>query len=332
MRANHGYLWLGWSLGLMGLLASCSSAPAKELTATSTTTLGPEGGTAVSPDGTLELSFDPGTLSASTQVTIEVDRGANGFAGPVYRTGPSGAQLGHPVHVAVTVPEGMVGDLTLARVDGSKPERVAGASYDRAHRKVVGELLRLSSYALLSTDLDGGTPPESLIDAGFLGCRDLNEGPAPVPPGNDGGVASGSSWRYCPIGEAEPNDSPDNAQPLYLQLNSGVEVALTWDGTPDVFSFDVPSLVRADLIAETFDEAADCPVDTDLDTEVSLLDSHGNVLASRTHGFFRCGAVDYEANPEAASLGTGTYYLRVLQDGVAPLGRAYRFRVWLIQR
>jgi hypothetical protein len=226
----------------------------------------------------------------------------------------------------------MVGDLTLVRVDGSKPERVAGASYDRARRKVAAKLLRLSSYALLSTDADGGTPPEPLIDAGFLGCRDLNEGPAPVPPGNDGGVASGSSWQYCPIGEAEPNDSPDNAQPLGLQLNSGVDVALTWDGTPDVFSFDVPSSVHADLIAETFDEAADCPLDTDLDTEVSLLDSHGNVLASRTHGFFRCGAVDFEANPEAASLGTGTYYLRVLQDGVAPLGRAYRFRVWLIQR
>ncbi len=63
-----------------------------------------------------------------------------------------------------------------------------------------------------------------------------------------------------------------------------------------------------------------------------LLDSHGNVLASRTHGFFRCGAVDFEANPEAANLGTGTYYLRVVQNGEAPLGRAYRFRVWLIQR
>jgi len=328
-RAKYRYLGLGLSLGL---IASCSTTPLKELTATSATTLGPEGGTAVSPDGMLELRFEPGTLSASTLVTIEVDRSTRGYAGPVYRTGPSGTQLGHAVHVSATVPEGMVGDVTLARVEGSRPERVAGASYDRGHRKVVGELLRLSSYALLSTDADGGTPQESLIDAGFLGCRDLNEGPAPVPPGNDGGVAAGSSWRYCPMGEAEPNDSPDNAQNLYVQLNSGVEVGLTWDGTPDVFSFDVPSLVHADLIAETFDEAEDCPVTTDLDTEVSLLDSHGNVLASRTHGFFRCGAVDFEANPEAANLGTGTYYLRVVQNGEAPLGRAYRFRVWLIQR
>lgn len=265
-QANYGLL--GLSLSVLGLMASCSSSPAKGLSAAMTTALGPEGGTAMSPDGMLELGFDPGTLSASTLVTIEVDRSTLGYGGPVYRTGPSDTQLGHAVHLAVTVPEGMVGDVTLVRVDGSKPERVAGASYDRAHRKVVAELLHLASYALLSTDADGGTPQESLIDAGFLGCRDLNEGPAPVPPGNDGGIANGSSWRYCPIGEAEPNDSPDNAQNLYVQLNSGVEVGLTWDGTPDVLSFDVPSLVHADLIAETFDEAEDCPVTTDLDTEV----------------------------------------------------------------
>ena len=224
-QANYGYL--GLSLSLLGLMASCGSAPAKALSAISTTALGPEGGTARSPDGLFELGFDPGTLPASTLVTIEVDLSTRGYASPVYRTGPSGTQLGFAAHVAVTVPEGMVGDVTLVRVDGSKPERVAGASYDRVHRKVVAKVPRLGSYALVSTDADGGTPPERLIDAGFLGCRDLNEGPAPVPPGNDGGVASGSSWRYCPMGEAEPNDSPDNAQPLYLQLNSGVEVGLT---------------------------------------------------------------------------------------------------------
>jgi hypothetical protein len=92
----------------------------------------------------------------------------------------------------------------------------------------------------------------------------------------------------------------------------------------------VPSGAHANLIAQTYDENTDCPVTTLLDTEARLLDANGTVMVARTHGFFRCGSVDYEATPEAARLPGGTYYLQIAHDGQAPVGTKYKLRIWLI--
>ncbi len=301
------------------LAAACTSAPTEPLGGRITSSVGPDGAVLQSSDGALALSIASGALDEATDVTIDVDRTLPGFPTPIYRLGPSSATLRTPVDLRITVPAGAAGPFTLARLDGTTAVKVAGSTWDATTRRVSGSLTALTSVVVVPADATSPGP-----------CASNNTGPGPTPPGNDGGIAKDSTWTFCPLDEVEPNDTFATAQPTGLVLDTGVELDNTWDGTADTFSFTVPSGAHANLIAETFDENTDCPTSTDLDLEARLLDASGNVLVSRTHGFFRCGAVDFEATPEAARLPGGTYHVQILQDGAAPIGRKYKLRVWLI--
>jgi hypothetical protein len=339
----------------LGLLAGCNTAQPETLKEITSTSVARSGGQAASPDGLLTLEFANGALAADTVVTIEIDRHANSFKSPVYILGPSGTALSGALMATLAVPSGG-GAYSIARVDRSGPEPLP-STVDTTHRKISADLPGFFSYALITNaDADGGTNPEA-PDAGIVWqdagplfqdsgplfgpdasvemdgavsvCIANHNGPPPVPPGNDGGIAGGSTWTPCQIEEIEPNDTPATAQNTELMMNSGVEINATFDGTPDDFLFSVPSGSFANLIAETYDEHTDCPVTTDIDSTVTLIDAATqSVLAMRTDGFFTCGAVDYEATPGAARLPPGDYIVEV--TGTAPLGRKYKLRIWLL--
>ncbi len=91
--------------------------------APATMALGIAGGELVSADGRLTLTFAPGTVSATTDFSVQaVTNTAPGAVGPAYRLGPEGAALGKPVTLsfAADASDPDFGSMTIAtqRVSG----------------------------------------------------------------------------------------------------------------------------------------------------------------------------------------------------------------------
>lgn len=105
------------------------------------------------------------------------------------------------------------------------------------------------------------------------------------------------------VGETEPNDDQASATPLTAGAAAGT---LATDMDLDWYSVQVGA--NGNITAETSDGMGGCS----LDTIITLFDSAGTELAySDDDGIDVCSLIDPRAQPTAASLAAGTYYIEV---------------------
>ncbi len=120
---------------------------------TTETALGAQGGPAVSAAGELTVTFQSGTLSQDSVITIRTDRAASEFTleSPIYdlTVSPAVSTFDPPVDVSLKV-ESSAENLTLVNLDTGTPVVVEGAVYDAQSKTLTASLTHFSRYAAMT--------------------------------------------------------------------------------------------------------------------------------------------------------------------------------------
>lgn len=131
------------------------------------TTVGPDGGTVKSSDGSVELTIPPGALDKTVQITIEQKTSGfpNGALGNVYDIGPNGLQFSQPARLTLKydeaalpsdITEGFVG-VGVVIDEGRGPEWTKAAlsdTVDSDKNTVTASISHLSIFGPISKKFD----------------------------------------------------------------------------------------------------------------------------------------------------------------------------------
>ena len=134
---------------LAGLLAVACSQDSIVLEKTATM-IGAAGGTARSADGRAQLEVAPGAVSEEVEFTIELIRSTSPeLVSSIYEFGPDGTTFAAPVDLTIDVTPSGDRRFYLANLNGARPERVAGSTYDSVRGRVEGRLEHFSRYGVV---------------------------------------------------------------------------------------------------------------------------------------------------------------------------------------
>lgn len=212
------------------MLAGCQASDVI-LSERTVTSIGPEGGTAVSADGTLRLRFSPNALTEPVEISIHTFRDETNprLRSPVFEFQPEGIQFRQAVIMEVAGLDPSE-DLAIANLDGPEPRLLEDSEQDGG--TVRATLAHFSSYGVVTafnpcagkqcgdtcticdpSDANCTEPPPSnkacnashlCVASNFVACTPSGDAGVPEVGGSDSGVPMCSetfTQREFPMGD-----------------------------------------------------------------------------------------------------------------------------------
>ena len=197
-------------LGLALVLAAGCAEDA-EIEPVTITSIGIEGGTAVSHDGLMAITFSRGAVRTPTEISIRpvtTELVPPGLASDVYRVLPNALVFEGPVEVTISI-SNTGSNWGIVDVSGPTPIQLSGTRFDTTSGAAVASIFQLASYAVMAVDPfcgedaacgNGGPPGDTFCDGGCVGVD--------LPLACDGGCVGIDLPLACDSGQCDGHDQP----------------------------------------------------------------------------------------------------------------------------